>query len=133
MRRDSQSKGSKLAPPEGGSRAGSPDLSGGKSPSSGRSTPSKSPTPVDEKAKSIINKTSDTDKVMAQFVTQEGEEGGKARGGSDASAAPTAAHTRSSKPPVEDRALQAVLAARRRSLENAGKAEPVGGGGVEGI
>lgn len=28
---------------------------------------------------------------------------------------------------MEDRALQAILAARRRSLENAGKAEPVGG------
>ncbi|XP_047473950.1 glycine, alanine and asparagine-rich protein-like [Penaeus chinensis] len=135
MKGDSQS----LAPPGegGGSRAGSPDPSGRRSPSSGRTSPSN----LDEKAKSIINQTSDTDKVMEQYVGQDGEEGkGKAgnngggggsnggggSGGSDLGA-PSAPHPRP-KAPVEDRALQAILAARRRSLENAGKPEPVGGG-----
>ncbi|XP_069936091.1 dentin sialophosphoprotein-like isoform X2 [Cherax quadricarinatus] len=128
MRRNSQSKGTKLAPPEGrGSRVSSPDHSDKKSPSSGRSSPSnsKSPTDLDEKAKSFINKSSDTDK----FAGRETEEGGKSKGGasggstSEPSAAPPS-HPRPSKPPVEDRALQAILAARRRSLENAGKPEP---------
>lgn len=60
--------------------------------------------------------------VMEQYVGQEAEEGGRSKVGGG----PPAPHPRSSKPPVEDRALQAILAARRRSLENAGKAEPVG-------
>ena len=50
---------------------------------------------------------------------------GGSGGGEVSRDAPPTSHPR--KPPVEDRALQAILAARRRSLENAGKAEPVGG------
>lgn len=67
--------------------------------------------------------------LMESYMGQDAEEGNKSKansggGGGEVSAPPTS-HPR--KPPVEDRALQAVLAARRRSLENAGKAEPVGG------
>ncbi|KAG7158665.1 hypothetical protein Hamer_G011329, partial [Homarus americanus] len=127
MRRDSQSWGPSW-PHRRRSRSASPDQGGRRSPSSGRSTPSnsRSPTALDERAKSIINKTSETDKVMEQFVGQESDEGSKSKsggGGSGDSTTPTP-HPRSSKPPVEDRALQAILAARRRSLENAGKSEP---------
>lgn len=70
---------------------------------------------------------------MDQLSNQEGEEGtrvksgGGSSGGGGEASGQTQSHPRPNKPVVEDRALQAVLAARRRSLENAGKAEPVGG------
>lgn len=68
---------------------------------------------------------------MDQLSNQEGEEGARVKSGGGSSggeaSAQTQSHPRPNKPVVEDRALQAVLAARRRSLENAGKAEPVGG------
>ncbi|KAK4316365.1 hypothetical protein Pmani_008653 [Petrolisthes manimaculis] len=71
---------------------------------------------------------------MDQLSNQEGEEGARVKSGGGSSgggggevSSQTPSYPRPNKPPVEDRALQAVLAARRRSLENAGKAEPVGG------
>lgn len=67
-----------------------------------------------------------------QATGHDADEGNKSKSGAGGGggvggevSAPPASHPR--KPPVEDRALQAILAARRRSLENAGKAEPVGG------
>ncbi|XP_050719114.1 RNA polymerase-associated protein CTR9 homolog isoform X2 [Eriocheir sinensis] len=115
----------KLAPPKGGSQEGSPDRSGRKSPSSGRTSPGKGGrrnSGVDDKAKAKPSEAGD------QAAGHDAEEGNKSKtgsGGGGEVSAPPASHPR--KPPVEDRALQAILAARRRSLENAGKAEPVGG------
>lgn len=61
---------------------------------------------------------------MGQDAEESKNKGGSG-GGEVSRDVPSTSHPR--KPPVEDRALQAILAARRRSLENAGKAEPVGG------
>lgn len=83
----------------------------------------------EECCKIIQNIQSPTGQAADQVTGHDVEEGNKSKtggaGGGGEVSAPPASHPR--KPPVEDRALQAILAARRRSLENAGKAEPVGG------
>ncbi|KAK8398196.1 hypothetical protein O3P69_003834 [Scylla paramamosain] len=122
--RDGEERGSKLPSPERGSRGASPEQGRNKSPGSGRASPhgGRQGSDVDEKAKSIISKTSDSDKDAEESNKNKTNTGGGGGGGEVPRDAPPASHPR--KPPVEDRALQAILAARRRSLENAGKAEP---------
>ncbi|XP_045132429.1 outer dynein arm-docking complex subunit 4-like isoform X2 [Portunus trituberculatus] len=121
--RDGEERGSKLPSPERGSRGASPEQGRNKSPGSGRASPHvvQQGSDADDKPKSNIGKTSDSEKDVEENKSKT-ITGGSGAGEISRDAPPTS-HPR--KPPVEDRALQAILAARRRSLENAGKAEPV--------
>ncbi|KAK7071254.1 hypothetical protein SK128_008986 [Halocaridina rubra] len=108
-------------PDEDFSRSNSPDGGGRESPVSGRSTPTKH---GDEKTKTKEKKPSENGHEANPSA--EVDEGGKTKsgaGGPEPSAA-APSHSRFNKPMIEDRALQALLASRRRSLENAGRNEP---------